>query len=46
MYAIIRSGGKQYRVRECDRINVDQIDLPAGSDVILDEVLIILSSIE
>ena len=41
MYAIIRSGGKQYRVREGDRINVDQIDLPAGSDVILDEVLII-----
>ena len=39
MYAIIRSGGKQYRVREGDRINVDQIDLPAGSDVILDEVL-------
>jgi len=41
MYAIIRSGGKQYRVREGDRINVEQIDLPEGSDVVLDEVLII-----
>ena len=32
MYAIIRSGGKQYRVREGDRINVDQIDLRVHPD--------------
>jgi large subunit ribosomal protein L21 len=41
MFAIIRSGGKQYRVREGDVIDVELLDAPEGSDVTLDEVLVI-----
>jgi large subunit ribosomal protein L21 len=41
MFAIIRSGGKQYRVREGDHISVDSLDVPEGSEVTLDEVLVI-----
>jgi large subunit ribosomal protein L21 len=41
MFAIIRSGGKQYRVREGDRIDVELIDADEGAEVTLDEVLMI-----
>ncbi len=41
MFAIIRSGGKQYRVREGDHIDVELLDAPEGSEVTLDEVLVI-----
>ncbi|MDA0353649.1 MAG: 50S ribosomal protein L21 [Chloroflexi bacterium] len=41
MFAIIRSGGKQYRVRQGDRIAVELLDVPEGSEVTLDEVLMI-----
>jgi len=41
MFAIIRSGGKQYRVREGDTINVDRLDAPEGSEVTIEEVLVI-----
>jgi large subunit ribosomal protein L21 len=41
MYAIIRSGGKQYRVREGDRIDVERIETPEGGDVTFDEVLLV-----
>jgi large subunit ribosomal protein L21 len=41
MFAIIRSGGKQYRVREGDAILVERIDAAEGSDVTIDDVLLI-----
>jgi large subunit ribosomal protein L21 len=41
MFAIIRSGGKQYRVREGDHIDVERLDVPEGSEITLDEVLVI-----
>src|SRR5690606_34120371 len=41
MYAIIRSGGKQYRVREGDRIAVGRLSAEEGSDVTIDDVLAI-----
>jgi large subunit ribosomal protein L21 len=41
MYAIIRTGGKQYRVREGDRIAAEHLDAEEGSDVTLDDVLLI-----
>ena len=41
MYAIVQTGGKQYRVREGDRIVVERLDAAEGSDVTLDEVLLI-----
>ncbi len=41
MYAIVRTGGKQYRVREGDRIAVERLDAPEGAEVTLDEVLLL-----
>ncbi len=33
MYAIIETGGKQYRVEEGERIRVEKLDLEPGSEV-------------
>ena len=41
MFAIIRSGGKQYRVRAGDQIDVELLDADEGAEVTLDEVLMI-----
>lgn len=41
MFAIIRTGGKQYRVREGDRITVERIDAEEGTDVTFDDVLLV-----
>ncbi len=40
MYAIVRTGGKQYRVREGDEILVERLDVPEGGDVALDVLLV------
>ena len=40
MYAIIRDGGRQYRVCEGDRIEVQLRAAPAGSEVVFPEVLL------
>ncbi|HZK33890.1 MAG TPA: 50S ribosomal protein L21 [Bacillota bacterium] len=39
MYAIIRTGGKQYRVQEGDVLNVEKLENAEGSTVKFDEVL-------
>ena len=39
MYAIIATGGKQYKVAEGDIINVEKLDAEAGSSVTFDQVL-------
>lgn len=41
MYAVIRTGGKQYRVSEGDTIEVEKLDTQAGSEVRFDEVLLV-----
>lgn len=41
MYAIVQTGGKQYRVSEGDIINVEKLNVEAGSTVELNEVLVI-----
>lgn len=41
MYAIIRTGGKQYRVSEGDRIAVERLEVEAGTELTLDEVLLV-----
>ena len=41
MYAIVQTGGKQYRVSEGDIINVEKLNAEAGSTVELNEVLVI-----
>lgn len=40
-YAIIKTGGKQYRVSEGDTIRVEKIQGEVGSSVELDEVLMV-----
>ena len=41
MFAIIRTGGKQYRVQKDDKIEVEKLDVEAGKSVDLDEVLFV-----
>ena len=41
MYAIIATGGKQYKVSEGDVIDVEKIAVEAGSEVTFDNVLAI-----
>lgn len=39
MYAIIATGGKQYKVSEGDVIKVEKLDAEAGNTVTFDQVL-------
>ena len=41
MYAIVATGGKQYRVREGQVINVEKLGAEAGADVVLEKVLLV-----
>ncbi len=40
-YAVIATGGKQYRVKVGDRINVERLHVDAGSAVTIDQVLLL-----
>ncbi len=39
MYAVIKTGGKQYKVSPGDKIKVEQISADIGADIQLDQVL-------
>lgn len=41
MYAVIQTGGKQYRVQKDDIIEVELIDAEKGAAVTLEEVLLV-----
>ena len=41
MYAVIRSGGKQYTVRPGDTFNVEKLDGDAGVSIDLTDVLLV-----
>ena len=41
MYAIIATGGKQYKVPEGDVIKVEKLDVEAGNTVTFDQVIAI-----
>lgn len=41
MYAVVETGGKQYRVSVGDKLKVEKLDLAAGSSLQLDKVLMI-----
>lgn len=41
MYAIVKTGGKQYTVRKDDVIQVEKLDVAAGKRVRLDNVLFV-----
>jgi large subunit ribosomal protein L21 len=40
MYAVIRTGGKQYRVSQGDRVKVEKLDGDAGGKVMFDVLLV------
>ena len=41
MYAVIRTGGKQYRVEEGQRLEVERLGVDAGNEVELSPVLVV-----
>ena len=41
MYAVIKTGGKQYRVTSGQKIKVEQIPADVGSEITLDQVLMV-----
>jgi large subunit ribosomal protein L21 len=41
MYAVIRTGGKQYRVREGTRLAVEKLDAEPGATIEFDQVLLV-----
>jgi len=41
MYAVIKTGGKQYRVAAGEKLKVEQIPADVGSEITLDQVLMV-----
>ena len=41
MFAVIKTGGKQYKVAENDEIIVEKLDAETGSQVTFDKVLVV-----
>jgi len=39
MYAVIETGGKQYRVEEGDKVRVEKLDADKGEEIVLGDVL-------
>jgi large subunit ribosomal protein L21 len=46
MYAVIKTGGKQYKVVAGEKIKVEQIAADVGQEIVLDQVLAIGSGAE
>jgi len=41
MYAVIKTGGKQYRVSAGEKLKVEQIPADIGAEIVLDQVLMV-----
>jgi large subunit ribosomal protein L21 len=41
MYAVVKTGGKQYRVAAGEKIKVEQIPADVGAEIILEQVLMV-----
>jgi len=41
MYAVIKTGGKQYRVCSGEKLRIEQIAADVGSEIVLDQVLMV-----
>lgn len=41
MYAVIETGGKQYRVQEGDQLFIEKLDVESGESVKFDKVLLV-----
>jgi large subunit ribosomal protein L21 len=41
MYAVVKTGGKQYRVSAGEKLRIEQIAADVGAEIVLDEVLLV-----
>jgi large subunit ribosomal protein L21 len=41
MYAVVKTGGKQYRVSAGEKLKVEQIPADIGAEIVLDQVLMV-----
>ena len=41
MYAVIKTGGKQYKVSPGEKLKVEQLPTAVGAEVVLDQVLLV-----
>jgi large subunit ribosomal protein L21 len=41
MFAVIKTGGKQYRVAAGDKLKIEKLPADVGSEVVLDQVLMV-----
>ena len=41
MYAVIKTGGKQYRVSAGEKLKIEQIAADVGQEIVLDQVLLV-----
>lgn len=41
MYAVVKTGGKQYRVIPGEKLKIEQIPADVGSEIVLDQVLML-----
>jgi len=44
MLAVIKTGGKQYKVSPKDKIKVEKLDVEEGKEIVFDEVLLVEKS--
>ena len=41
MYAVVKTGGKQYRVSAGEKLKIEQVPADVGAEIVLDQVLLI-----
>jgi large subunit ribosomal protein L21 len=41
MYAVIKTGGKQYRIQVGEKLKVEQLKADSGSELVIDQVLMV-----
>ena len=41
MYAVLETGGKQYRVKSGDKLEIERLNVEAGQAVTFDKVLLV-----
>lgn len=41
MYAVIKTGGKQYRIQVGEKLKVEQLKVEDGSELVIDQVLMV-----
>lgn len=46
MYAVFKTGGKQYRASKGDRLKVERLDAEVGDDIEFDQILLVGSGSE